>query len=142
LSDAFEARDLEVAMACFADAPDVMFAGSDADDYALGTDAIAGVLHDIFARDESYSWSVRTIEHADGGGFRIVLADITTTVRRADDVEVWPLQLGGVLQADGECWRWRNVSGVLPCPAAVAERFGDRHRSQPAPAPATRPLGA
>jgi hypothetical protein len=141
LSDAFEARDLNAAMACFGDAPDVMFAASAGDDYAIGPNAISDTLRDVFARDESYSWTVDSAEYADGGAFRIVLAELTGYERRDGAVEAWPLQLSGVLTWD-DGWRWRNLTGVLPSARGASEHFRDERRSRSIPAPATSQLQA
>ena len=134
LSDAFAERDLEGAIACFAGEPDVMFAASAADDYAVGSHAIADALRIVFARDESYDWTVRDVETADGGAFRIVLADITTFAQRGATIESWPLHVSGVLQRERGGWRWRNLRGVLPAASVIGERFRDERRSRSTPA--------
>ena len=142
LSDAFSARDLDAALACFDDAADVMFAASADDDYAVGPQAVADTLRAVFARDETYDWCVRDVEVADGDAFRIVLADITTFAQRDATVESWPLQLSGVLRSDDGALRWRNLRGVLPVASDVEERFRDARRSRAIPPRATQQLRA
>ena len=117
-----------------------MFAASAGDDYAFGTHAISDVLRSVFARDESYSWTVDSAEYADGGAFRIVIAELTGYERRDGAVETWPLQLSGVLMWD-DGWRWRSLTGVMPS-ARASERFRDERRSRSIPAQATPQLQA
>ena len=118
-----------------------MFAPSATDDYAFGPQAVADALRSVFARDESYSWTIESVECADGGAFRIVLADLTSYERRDGAVEAQPLQLSGVLQWD-DGWRWRNLTGVLPPTTAVAALVMDDSRARSIAAPATPQLRA
>ena len=115
LGDAFAARDLQAALACFAPGDDVGYAGSERAECATGRRALTALLGEVFQRPEAYGWQVResTVHLAGPRAYVFAEAD---GVARADDgtQESFPYRVSGcVEQVDGR-WLWRHCQGSEP----------------------------
>ena len=115
LGDAFAARDLAAALACFAPGDDVGYAGSERAERASGRTALTALLGAVFRRPEAYGWQVRetTVHLAGARAYVFAEAD---GVAHADDgtTEVFPYRVSGLVeQVDGR-WLWRHCQGSEP----------------------------
>ena len=115
LSDAFAARDLGAALACFAAGDDIGYAGSERDETATGRDALAALLGKVFLRDEAYAWTVTgTVVHR-YGDTAYVFAEAEGHVRTdAGETGSFPYRVSGMVELAGERWRWRHCQGGEP----------------------------
>jgi ketosteroid isomerase-like protein len=119
LSDAFAARDLGAALACFVTGDDIGYAGSERDETATGRDALTALLGKVFLRDEAYAWTVTSATVHRYGGHAYVLAE-AEGVARADsgEPEEFPYRVSGVAELAGGRWRWRHCQGAEPTPGS------------------------
>jgi ketosteroid isomerase-like protein len=120
LSDAFAARDLDAALACFVAGDDVGYAGSEQGETAIGRPALSGLLTEVFARDEAYAWTATTVTVQEYGTIAYVFAEADGVVRTdAGKCEPFPYRVSGVVErADGR-WLWRHCHGCEPATAAA-----------------------
>jgi ketosteroid isomerase-like protein len=138
LGDAFAAADVERVMSMFAAEGDVIYAGSEPGEVAVGQPALRVLLTDLFSRHERYSWrcdSVRTVTCAAGV---IVLADVTLFIAEAAVEETGdgshhssgtaPYRVSGLLENSTEGWRWRFCHGSEP---AYADTDPTQRRADP-----------
>ena len=61
LGDAFAAADIERVVTLFAAEGDVIYAGSEPDEVAVGRPALRLLLTDLFNRSERYSWRCESV---------------------------------------------------------------------------------
>lgn len=115
LSDAFAARDLDAALACFVPDDEIGYAGSEADETASDRGGVAALLGKLFAREEAYSWEPTTVVIHQYGPMAYVFAEAEGLSRRDDGVaEFFAYRLSGLVElVDGE-WRWRHCQGSEP----------------------------
>lgn len=116
LSDAFAARDVDAVLACFAPG-EVLYAGSEAGEWAIGRPALAALLDEVLGRDEAYAFAPVMPRGVRRGGLLHVLCDATgTATGRSGESETFAYRLTGVLEQHGERWLWRSLSGSEPTP--------------------------
>ncbi|MFF5292119.1 nuclear transport factor 2 family protein [Paractinoplanes globisporus] len=115
LSDAFAARDLGAALACFVPGDDIGYAGSEQGETATGRDALTALLGRIFLRDEAYAWKITTATVHRYGAHAYVFAEADGVLTAdAGEQEEFPYRLAGMVElADGR-WRWRHCQGAEP----------------------------
>ena len=115
LSDAFAARDLGAALACFVPGDDVGYAGSEQDEAATGRDALTALLGRIFLRDEAYAWKATTATVHRHDAHAYVFAEAEGLVRTdAGAEEEFPYRVAGLAELAGGRWRWRHCHGSEP----------------------------
>jgi hypothetical protein len=131
LGEAFRAGDVDAVTAQFATEGDVIYAGSERGEVALGLADLRSLLADVFARDERYSWRCDAVRVASCAAGFAVLADATLFVEPYPDTTdgagrlTLPYRVSGLLESENESWRWRTchgsepVSGGEPPPAPV-----------------------
>ena len=120
LSEAFYARDVDAAVACFADHRRVAYAGSEACEVAVGPVAVRALLGRLFARDEAYSWAVERAHSAPCGDALAVLADLTGRAHSGAGVEEFAYRLSGLVVHERGAWRWLLCHGAEPAGAPAA----------------------
>ncbi|WP_433083643.1 YybH family protein [Dactylosporangium sp. CA-052675] len=116
LGQAFLARDLEGALACFVPDDDITYVGSEAGECATGRDAVRELLAGLFARPAAYTWQATsaTVHTLPGGAFVIAEAD---GAEHGPDgtVEPFPYRITGLLsRRNSGAWLWRAVQGSEP----------------------------
>jgi ketosteroid isomerase-like protein len=114
LSRAFASRDLEAALACFADDADVVYAGSESGEVAAGRDEIRRLLAGLFEREVSYSWDVTRLLSSSRGQLELVVADAIGHSRGVGENEDFAYRLSGVLSREEDGWRWLQLHGAEP----------------------------
>jgi ketosteroid isomerase-like protein len=115
LSDAFAARDLGAALACFAGGDDIGYAGSERAETASGREAVAALLDDVFLRPEAYSWTATATTVHRYGPHAYVYAEADGLVRTdAGGTEPFPYRLSGMVELTGGRWLWRHCQGGEP----------------------------
>jgi len=122
LSDAFAARDLDAAIACFVPGDDIGYAGSERDETATGRDALTGLLGRVFLRDEAYAWTVTGATVHRYGAHAYVLAEADGLVRADSGAsDEFPYRVSGVVELVDGRWRWRHCQGAEPCAQLTLE---------------------
>jgi ketosteroid isomerase-like protein len=115
LSEAFAARDLDAALACFAPDDRIGYAGSERDETATHRDAVAALLGKLFAREESYSWQPTAATIHQHGPTAYVFAEATGRARQTDGAEEpFPYRVAGLAELVGGRWVWRHCQGSEP----------------------------
>ncbi|MDQ1446864.1 MAG: hypothetical protein QOI20_3328 [Acidimicrobiaceae bacterium] len=115
LSDAFRNRDLQAALACFADDPAATYAGSERGEVAVGPEALRELFGSIFERDEAYSWAIEQLWSSDRGDLQIVVAELTGMVHSSSgDTSTFPYRLSGVVRIEGHATWWLMCHGAEP----------------------------
>ena len=122
LGEAFRAGDVDAVTAQFATEGDVIYAGSERGEVALGLPDLRSLLTDVFARNERYSWRCDTVQVASCPAGFAVMADATLfidpypdTTSGVDRVTL-PYRVGGLLENENDNWRWRICHGSEPAP--------------------------
>ena len=106
LSDAFRNRDIEAALACFADDPSTIYAGSEQGEIAVGPEALRELLERVFDRDESYSWETDQLWESQQDDLHTVMAELTGTVHfNSGDSSPFPYRLSGVVRVENDAGR-------------------------------------
>ncbi len=119
LGAAFAAGSVEAVVRRFAPEGEVMYAGSEWGEVAVGLPALRQILTELFARDERYSWRCNSVHAvACGAGFA-VLADATLLVDPwPHDPDVGrqdvPYRVSGLLEDHHGDWKWRVCHGSEP----------------------------
>jgi len=122
LGDAFRAGDVDAVTEQFVTEGDVMYAGSELGEVALGLTDLRSLLTDVFARNERYSWRCDAVRIASCPGGFAVLADATLFVDPYPDTTdgadrlTLPYRLSGLLEIENLNWRWRFCHGSEPTP--------------------------
>ncbi len=126
LGEAFRAGDVDAVTSQFVTAGDVMYAGSERGEVALGLTELRLLLTDLFAREERYSWQCETVRVAPCTAGYAVLADATLFVDPYPDPtegagrSALPYRVSGLLENENENWRWRFCHGSEPSPSAAS----------------------
>lgn len=151
LGDAFASGDVATVLRCFAADGDVLYAGSEDSEVAVGAAAVTSLLEDLFARDERYSWRCRNVHVlrlppvATGGVLVAVVAEATLTVHPvgggAPNEDDLPYRVSGLLEKQGDGWAWRVCEGAEPAPPVMLSAVHPaQHRSDPAQDGGGRPV--
>ena len=123
LGDAFASGEPDLVLSEFAPDGEVMYAGSETGELAVGRPALRTLLTELFGRQERYRWrcsSVHVVETAHGA---FVVADATLTVLTVGEdgaalagsgEESFPYRVSGVLERSQGDWRWRCCQGSEP----------------------------
>jgi len=85
LSRAFASRDVEAALACFADDDSVVYSGSEVGEVAAGRNELRSLFAALFERELAYSWDVTELWSSSRGDLAFVTAEavgLRTTPRR------------------------------------------------------------
>lgn len=115
LSDAFAARDLGAALACFAPGDDVGYAGSEQAETATGRAALTALLTDVLGRDEAYSWAATSVTVHEQGTAAYVFAEADGSVRTdAGATDAFAYRVSGLVERVGDRWLWRHCHGCEP----------------------------
>ena len=122
---ALRSGDVDRVLAEFAATGEVVYAGSEAGEVAVGRSAVRTLLAELLARDERYSWQAGTVHELVAGHVLHVVAEAELTVHTLGPegwqaVERLPYRVSGALERDAVGpWRWRSCLGSEPV-AAVA----------------------
>jgi len=121
LGAAFLSGDVATVLAQFADDDDVLYAGSEVGEVAVGHAALRTLLEELLDRDERYSWRATTVHEVRRGGQLHVVAETELTVHVPGPGgwrpgEQLPYRVSGVLERDEATasWRWRSCQGSEP----------------------------
>jgi hypothetical protein len=120
LGAAFLTGHPDVVLDRFASSGDVVYAGSEPGEVAVGKDAIRSLLEAMFNRPERYSWRTTSVSSAGTADTLYVVADADLFVHPATDapvepaIEQFPYRISGVLEREGADWRWRMCHGSEP----------------------------
>jgi hypothetical protein len=124
LGDAFAAADIERVMTMFAAQGDVIYAGSEPGEVAVGQPALRLLLNELFNRNERYSWKCDSVHTVDCAAGLLVLADATLLVHErtthtegndnGEPHQSAPYRVSGLLEPSTEGWRWRFCHGSEP----------------------------
>jgi len=116
--EAFKSGDLTAVLQCFAADGDVLYAGSEADEVAIGAAALTSMLEELFARDERYSWHSDTVHVLACASGALVVADAPLTVHAIEDgaaIETGlSYRISGLLEPAHGRWVWRMCQGTEP----------------------------
>ena len=115
LSDAFGARDLEAAMACFVVDDEIGYAGSERDETGTDRAAVITLLAKVFGREEAYAWKATTVTVHRYGTTAYLFAEADGVVRPDHGVEEqFAYRLSGLVELSDGRWRWRHCQGCEP----------------------------
>jgi SnoaL-like domain len=115
LSEAFAARDLGAALACFAGGDDIGYAGSEKGETAAGRDALTALLGALFQRPEAYAWTVTATTTHRWDTRAYVFAEAEGEARTdTGGTETFPYRVSGLVELTGGRWRWRHCQGGEP----------------------------
>jgi SnoaL-like protein len=125
LADAFAVGDVDAVIGQFATAGDIMYAGSERGEVAVGLTDLRLLLTDLFDRAERYTWRCESVHvTACAAGFAL-LADATLFIdprpRTADATgeATLPYRVSGLLENEDGNWRWRFCHGSEPAAPAT-----------------------
>jgi hypothetical protein len=120
----FLEADVDAVVAEFAPTGEVLYAGSETGEVAVGRAAVRVMLADLLAREERYSWRAGAVHEVVTGDRVHLVAEAELTVHVPDGVAGWrpqerlPYRLSGVLEREpgpGPAgWRWRLCQGSEP----------------------------
>jgi SnoaL-like domain len=122
LGAAFLTGDADAVLAEFVADEDVLYAGSELGEVAVGRGPLRELLEELVGRDERYSWVAGTVHEVATDDRVHVVAEAELTVHaggpdRWRPAERLPYRLSGVLErgpgASG-AWRWRSCQGSEP----------------------------
>ncbi len=118
LGEAFKSRDVTTVLECFAADGDVLYAGSEAGEVAIGAAALTTLLERLFARDERYSWKSGTTHVLACTAGALVVAEAALTVHAVADgttIEAdVPYRVSGLVEKVHGRWLWRTCQGAEP----------------------------
>jgi hypothetical protein len=122
----FLEADADAVLAEFADSDEVVYAGSEQGEVAVGRSALRTLLDDLLARQERYSWQAGVVHEVIVGDTVHLVAEAELTVHVPDGPDGWrpderlPYRLTGVLDRDSDHapWRWRLCQGSEPVAAS------------------------
>ncbi len=120
LGEAFRAGDVDAVTHQFATPGDVMYAGSERGEVAVGLTELRSLLTDVFGREERYSWRCETVRVASCSAGFAVLAEATLFIDPHPDATegsgrlTLPYRVSGLLEKEDENWRWRFCQGSEP----------------------------
>ena len=130
LGSAFLSGDVEAVLDEFVAADDVLYAGSEVGEVAVGRSALRALLEELMSREERYSWEAGTVHEVDTGARVHVVADteLTVHVGGPGPSDGWrpgersPYRVSGVLEREPGAtpvWRWRCCLGSEPVVASA-----------------------
>jgi len=115
LSEAFAARDLGAALACFAPGDDIGYAGSERAESAMGRAELTALLGEVFTRAEAYAWEPRETTVHLAGSRAYVFAEADGVARTdAGGHENFPYRVSGLVEQVEGRWLWRHCQGSEP----------------------------
>lgn len=118
LGAAFASGDVATVLGCFATDGDVLYAGSEAGEVAVGVPALTALLTGLFGRDERYTWTCRTVELVASAAGVALVAEADLAVLSASDGALVEqgvaYRVSGLLERDDDRWVWRMCQGVEP----------------------------
>jgi len=118
LGEAFKSGDVTAVLQCFAADGDVLYAGSEAEEVAVGAAALTSLLEELFARDERYSWQSSTAHVLACTAGAVVVAEVALAVHAVADgaaIETdLPYRVSGLLEQAHGRWVWRMFQGAEP----------------------------
>jgi hypothetical protein len=115
LSGAFEARDLEAALACFVADEEIGYAGSERDETANDRAAVIALLSKVFSRDEAYAWQPTTVTIHRYGATAYIFAEADGVARLDGGAEEsFPYRVSGLAELVENRWLWRHCVGSEP----------------------------
>jgi predicted RecA/RadA family phage recombinase len=118
LGEALKSGDVTAVLQCFAADGDVIYAGSETDEVAVGTAALASLLEELFARNERYSWRSSTAHVLVCTAGAVVVAEAALTVHAVADgaaIETdLPYRITGLLEPAHDRWVWRMCQSAEP----------------------------
>jgi ketosteroid isomerase-like protein len=115
LSDAFAARDVTAALACFVPGDDIGYAGSERAETATGRAALTALLTDVLGRGEAYSWRATAVTVHERGASAYLYAEADGSVRTDDgDTDTFAYRVSGLVERVGDRWLWRHCHGCEP----------------------------
>ena len=125
---ATNAHDIDAVVACFADDPSTIYAGSEQGEIAVGPEALRELLERIFDREESYSWTTDQLWESQHDDLHTVMAELTGTVHfNSGDRSPFPYRLSGVVRVDNDAGRWLLLHGSEPT-KCTSRAAGDEDR--------------
>ena len=115
LSEAFAARDVAAALACFVADDDIGYVGSEHAENAAGRAAVTTLLTKIFARDEAYSWQATTVSVRHYADCAYLAAEADGFAHTdAGSIVPFPYRISGILEEHAGRWLWRHCHGCEP----------------------------
>ncbi|MBM2615552.1 nuclear transport factor 2 family protein [Actinoplanes sp. LDG1-06] len=115
LSEAFAARDLNAALACFAPGDDIGYTGSELTESATGRAALTALLGEVFLRPEAYAWQTRYVTVHEHGDRAYVFAEALGSARPDGGAEEnFPYRVSGLVEQVEGRWLWRHCQGSEP----------------------------
>ncbi|HEX2711852.1 MAG TPA: nuclear transport factor 2 family protein [Candidatus Acidoferrales bacterium] len=111
---AFARKDEQRIMALFATDPDIVFIGLEADETAIGPNALEILLKEIFSRRESYSWEWKRRSVSAVESVAWVTVDAVVRAKGGERDLALPYRLTGVLEKRGDRWVWMQYHGSEP----------------------------
>ena len=130
LGAAFESGDVRAVLQCFAADGDVLYAGSEAGEIAVGKAELRDLLGELFAREERYSWRSGTTHVLANPTGAVLVADALLAIHAVADGAVIeaevPYRISGLVeQAPGGRWVWRMCQGAEPTVPHVAPQLDE-----------------
>jgi hypothetical protein len=124
LGVAFLAGDANAVLENFAASGDILYAGSEPGEIALGHAALRALLQELFARDERYSWSATSVVTTGGDDqlYLVAEADLLVHPHRSGTTAATPSEqiryrVSGVIEREHDTWSWRMCQGSEPAEA-------------------------
>jgi len=120
LGTAFLTGDPDVVLNRFASTGEVVYAGSEPGEVAVGREAIRSLLEGLFGRAERYSWCTTSVSSVGTPDTLYVVVDANLFVHPVTDgsvkpaVEKFPYRISGVLERERAALRWRLCHGSEP----------------------------
>ena len=130
LGAAFGSGDVDAVLAEFASSGEVIYAGSEVGEVAVGRSALRTLLEQLLERDERYSWRAGAVHELVSGAQLHVVAEAELTVHVPGPggwqvEERVPYRISGVLERDAgtvpgsvQGWSWRSCVGSEPVTSA------------------------
>jgi hypothetical protein len=119
--------DVDGVLAEFAPTGDIVYAGSEPGEVAVGHRAVRALVEDLFGRAERYSWRAAEVHEIVTHDRVHLVAEAELTVHVPDGSTGWrpderlPYRLTGVLEREPvpgpTLWRWRLCQGSEPAPS-------------------------
>ena len=114
LSRAFASRDVEAALACFADDDSVVYSGSEVGEVAAGRNELRSLFAALFERESAYSWDVTELWSSSRGDLAFVTAEAVGHSHNTEASEDYAYRLTGVLSCGPDGCRWLQLHGAEP----------------------------
>ena len=128
LGSRFRQADVDAVLAEFAPTGEVVYAGSEHGEVAVGRAALRALLVGLLDREERYSWRAGEVHEVVTEDSIHLVAEAELTVHVPDEATGWrpeqrvPYRLSGVLERvpgpGPTVWRWRLCQGSEPVPAS------------------------